>query len=51
MRRLPRVAERGQAEPAVIRRAVTNVSNSIEQAVDGAKDDDNDGDSGEGAAP
>jgi hypothetical protein len=33
-----------------IRRSVSNVSDSIEQAVGGVKDDDNDGDSGEGAA-
>jgi PE-PPE domain len=34
-----------------ISRAVSNVSDSIEQAVGGAKHDGNDGDSGEGAAP
>ena len=34
-----------------IRRAVSNVSGSIEPAVKGAKDSDNDADSGEGAAP
>jgi hypothetical protein len=34
-----------------IRRAVSSVSDSIKQAVDGANHDDNDGDSGEGAAP
>jgi hypothetical protein len=36
---------------ADITKVVTKVSDSIEQAVDGVKDDDNDGDSGEGAAP
>ena len=34
-----------------IKRVVGNVSDSIKHAVDGAKDHDNDGDSGEGAAP
>ena len=34
-----------------IKRAVGNVSDSIKHAVDGVKDHDSDGDSGEGAAP